>query len=228
VLTRKTFSAGRWLKRPPTLGLYAGGRTTASTETICAGTRSLAGAPPTNKDPFYPPAQIVCGPVVTKKKKPTINLCGEMADGIGHKSWSSSPTPTGEWRGLPHGRRPPPTLPQIWGFLDLMTQTIHDFLNLNCRFKCKYKILLNMCIIILIGYVSPQHRRLPSLLGTPLPTPMHAGSRHRRLADSGRRHYRNSQIIVVILELIEIYNNYCLLIVMDRSYLIFSEIRVYL
>jgi hypothetical protein len=46
------------------LGLYAGERTTASTETICAGTRSLAGAPPASKDPFYPPAQIVCGLVV--------------------------------------------------------------------------------------------------------------------------------------------------------------------
>jgi hypothetical protein len=38
-----------------------GWRTTASTETICAGTRSLADAPPASKDPFYPPAQIVCG-----------------------------------------------------------------------------------------------------------------------------------------------------------------------
>jgi hypothetical protein len=57
----ENLSAGGWLKRPPALGLYAGGRTTASTETICASTRSLAGAAPTNKDPFYPPAQIVCG-----------------------------------------------------------------------------------------------------------------------------------------------------------------------
>jgi hypothetical protein len=57
----ENLSAGGWLKRPPALGLYAGGRTTASTETICDGTRSLAGAPPASKDPFYPPAQIVCG-----------------------------------------------------------------------------------------------------------------------------------------------------------------------
>jgi hypothetical protein len=54
-------SVGGWLKRPPALGLYAGGRTTACTKTICAGTRSLACAPPASKDPFYPPAQIVCG-----------------------------------------------------------------------------------------------------------------------------------------------------------------------
>jgi hypothetical protein len=57
----ENLSASGWLKRPPALGLYAGGRTTANTETICAGTRSLAGAPPASKDPFYPPAQIVCG-----------------------------------------------------------------------------------------------------------------------------------------------------------------------
>jgi hypothetical protein len=57
----ENLSAGGWLKRPPALGLYAGGRTTASTETICAGKRSLAGAPSASKDPFYPPAQIVCG-----------------------------------------------------------------------------------------------------------------------------------------------------------------------
>jgi hypothetical protein len=57
----ENLSAGGWLKRPPALGFYAGGWTTASTETICAGTRSLAGAPPASKDPFYPPAQIVCG-----------------------------------------------------------------------------------------------------------------------------------------------------------------------
>jgi hypothetical protein len=42
-------------------GLYASGRTPASTKTICAGTRSLASAPPASKDPFYPPTQIVCG-----------------------------------------------------------------------------------------------------------------------------------------------------------------------
>jgi hypothetical protein len=57
----ENLNAGGWLKSPLALGLYAGGRTTASTETICAGTRSLVGAPPASKDPFYPPAQIVCG-----------------------------------------------------------------------------------------------------------------------------------------------------------------------
>jgi hypothetical protein len=35
--------------------------------TICAGTRSLAGAPPASKDPFYLPAQIVCGLVTGTK-----------------------------------------------------------------------------------------------------------------------------------------------------------------
>jgi hypothetical protein len=55
VLTRKTSV------------LAGGGRTTASTETICAGTRSLAGAPPASKDPFYLPAQIVCGLVTGTK-----------------------------------------------------------------------------------------------------------------------------------------------------------------
>jgi hypothetical protein len=54
-------SAGGRLKCPPALGSYAGGRTPASTETICASTSSLAGAPPASKYPFYPPAQIVCG-----------------------------------------------------------------------------------------------------------------------------------------------------------------------
>jgi hypothetical protein len=49
----ENLSAGGWLKHPPALGLYAGGRTTASTETICAGTRSLAGTPPASKDLFY-------------------------------------------------------------------------------------------------------------------------------------------------------------------------------
>jgi hypothetical protein len=57
----ENLSAVRWLKHPPELGPYAGRWTPAITETICAGTRSLAGAPPTSKDPFYPPAQIVCG-----------------------------------------------------------------------------------------------------------------------------------------------------------------------
>jgi hypothetical protein len=60
----ENLSVGGWLKRSPALGLYASGRTTASTETICAGTRSLAGAPPASKDPFYPPAQIICGLVL--------------------------------------------------------------------------------------------------------------------------------------------------------------------
>jgi hypothetical protein len=46
--------------RPLALGLCAGGWTPASTETICADTRSLAGAPPASKDPFYLPVQIVC------------------------------------------------------------------------------------------------------------------------------------------------------------------------
>jgi hypothetical protein len=51
------------LKTSVLVGLCAGGRTTAITETICAGTRSLVGAPPANKDPFYPPVQIVFGVV---------------------------------------------------------------------------------------------------------------------------------------------------------------------
>jgi hypothetical protein len=50
----KNLSAGGWLKRPPALGLYAGGRTTASTETICASTRSLAGAPPASTNRLWP------------------------------------------------------------------------------------------------------------------------------------------------------------------------------
>jgi hypothetical protein len=33
---------------------------TASVETICAGTRLMAGVPPASKDLFYPPTQIVC------------------------------------------------------------------------------------------------------------------------------------------------------------------------
>jgi hypothetical protein len=70
---------GNW--RPPALGPYAGGRTTASTETICAGTRSLAGAPPASKDPFYPPAQIVCGLVWGPRRR------RERAEGEGAGVW---------------------------------------------------------------------------------------------------------------------------------------------
>jgi hypothetical protein len=71
VLTRKTsVLAGDLSARQHS----AGGRTTASTETICAGTRSLAGAPPASKDPFYPPAQIVCGLVPFPR-------CEEVATG---------------------------------------------------------------------------------------------------------------------------------------------------
>jgi hypothetical protein len=61
VPTRKTSVLAGDLSAPSALGLYVGGWTTARSETICAGTRSLAGAPPASKDPFYPPAQIVCG-----------------------------------------------------------------------------------------------------------------------------------------------------------------------
>jgi hypothetical protein len=44
-----------------------------------------------------------------------------------------------------------------------------------------YKILLNMSIIILIKFVSPQHRRPPSRPGSPLPSSTHPRS-CRRLA----------------------------------------------
>jgi hypothetical protein len=44
-----------------------------------------------------------------------------------------------------------------------------------------YKIVLNMSIIILIKFASPQHRRLPSHPGSPLPPSTHPRS-CRRLA----------------------------------------------
>jgi hypothetical protein len=70
---------------------------------------------------------------------------------------------------------------------------VQQFFILNWRLKFKYKFVLNMCIIILIKYVTPQHRRPPSLPGSPLPPSTHPASRRhvapapRRLR---RRHYR--------------------------------------
>jgi hypothetical protein len=48
----ENLSASGRLKRLPALNLYAGGRTTDSTETICAGTKSLSCASPARKPPF--------------------------------------------------------------------------------------------------------------------------------------------------------------------------------